>query len=121
MKTVVIVAIAVALLLALNWWAFQSHLQKAQVVPLPLQTNDVRASEVAYPVLTIVILTPTTCMFDRENISTSELKARLVDRVRAGKVSLIVKAGKGVPYEAFVPVLDFVRQAGIEEIEVQSD
>lgn len=116
MKIALIVAVAVVLVLIANFLVFKKQLRKAHELPIAIPAAQPTATASAIP---IVVLSNTSCTLAGAVIETSSLKERLAAAKAEGKSSVSLKAAHGVSYEALVPVLDLVRQAGIERVSIE--
>lgn len=116
MKIAFVVAAVVALLVIVNFLAFRKHLRRVQELPIALPTAGPTDLE---PFIPVVVLSSTSCKFAGSVIEISSLKERLVAAKAEGKSSVSVKAAHGVSSEALIPVLDLIRQAGIEHVSIE--
>lgn len=115
MKIACAIAAVGVLLLIANFVVFRKRLRRVEESPIAISPPRPAETQAA---IAVVVLSRTSCTLAGVEIESASLKERLVAAKAKGESSVNVKAAPGVSYEALIPILDAVRQAGIDQVSV---
>lgn len=120
MKIGLVILAGVALVVTINYVAFNQKLKKVQLVEIQMPAPSTLPSAGKKPDISITVNSGHAYTLDGEATDIGRIRQRLAEAKARGKQSVAVVALAGADQADIVMVFDAVRAAGIEQISIET-